>query len=82
LTGDPVNNARRAQLSVARACMLPPAFALALLAFTAIGPMRQNPALLSSFLLASGALIGWTAILFAMGLRSSRRFSIEVVLRM
>jgi hypothetical protein len=64
-----------------RALLLPLAFTLGLAGFALLPPVRQNPAVLITFLGATAALGAWNAILFGWVRRSGRTLTFDVVLR-
>jgi hypothetical protein len=78
-TGAPRPSSR--ELSPGRALALPCAFALALLAFTLLPPLRQHPNLLRTFLGAGGALLVWNAALYGAARLSARTLTLEIALR-
>lgn len=64
-----------------QACGLPFLFTLALAAFGLLGPVRQNPRLLWSFLGAGAVLFAWNAALTGSALSKGRSLALELVLR-
>jgi hypothetical protein len=64
-----------------RALRLPLAFALSLVVFGFFHPVRQNAALLWSFLGAAAALVVWNAILLVSARRAGRTLTLAIDLR-
>jgi len=60
---------------------LPIAFAFALLALGLATPVRQNHALLWTFMACAFALLGWTLFLYRQSRTRGRQFTLEVMLR-
>src|SRR5437773_1307922 len=69
------------RLPPGRALALPLAFALGLVVFGFLHPVRQNAALLWSFLGAAAALMIWNAILFVAARRAGRTLTLTIDLR-
>ena len=77
----PLPPSRSVQLSPLRACPLPLLFALGLVGLALLNSVRQNPALLWSFLGAAVALLSWAAGLFVAAARAGRCFRLDISLR-
>src|SRR2546427_4460584 len=69
------------RLPPGRALALPLAFALGLVVFGFLHPVRQNAALLWSFLGAAAALMIWNAILFVAARRAGRTLTLTIDVR-
>lgn len=69
------------RLSALEALGLPLGFAVLLLGFGTIAPVRQNPTLFWSFLGTGSALVLWTIALFGRAVRAHRVFTLAIVLR-
>src|SRR3989454_513885 len=78
---EPAKQPEAVRLPPGRALRLPLAFALGLVAFTLLYPIRQNAALLWSFLGAAAALMIWNAILFVAARRAGRTLTLTIDLR-
>lgn len=68
------------RLSPGRALTLPCAFAIALGAFALLA-VRQRPDLVRTFLVAAGALLIWSAVLYAAARGANRTLTLEISLR-
>src|SRR3989441_339626 len=75
---EPAKQPEAVRLPPGRALRLPLAFALGLVAFTLLYPIRQNAALLWSFLGAAAALMIWNAILFVSARRAGRTLTLTL----
>jgi hypothetical protein len=64
-----------------RTLLLPLAFTFGLAGLPLLGPVRQNPKVLSAFLGAAAALCAWNAVLLVWARRRGRTLTLEVVLR-
>ncbi len=73
--------AQFAGLSPARALAAPAAFALALAAFAAAGPVRQHPPLAWAVCGAAGALLAWSGALLLRSARAGRTLALDVAFR-
>ena len=77
----PLPPSRSVQLSPLRACPLPLLFALGLVGLAWLNSVRQNPALLWSFLGAAVALLAWAGGLLVAAVRAGRSFRLDISLR-